>query len=606
MTSSERVMADHGKNLTTPLTRSNSSSKSPDQVEVEAVADIEPRLVRLYDIDIDDTTRDTQTLAPVYLQPRLQRHTPFHSKYAPVVVRKAAANKQSRPDRNGRQRGKDCGDKQASHFSKFPGPQRSQDTLKTNDHSVLYNDQGPNLQRTHRCASYQGVMEKVVIGFKGFIDILYETKKLPWGFTKSTIYKLGLFVYFFLNFIYSVFIASVQGGQYAYCLVYMSISLIGFIFEFSVIITALTKGLTQSCDVKDDNHGKIQSYGDHDQHVNDYCRKGRSVLVDYVISSIGEFLIYPTLICVMYGFINERSWEFDNEISGYNLILLVYSVIMDALYMKFYLIWLVKRVLFISCAKYDELRVPSIFESLRVSEIKEREFIAFVLAIAIALVHWLMTAIIGVRIYVDNFVIEKDITNSSVNFTMEDDINSSILETGDYRVAPFTGFMIACTIYLPIINWIVHIVHNGNSFYQVYSAIHQLNTGYGADNADNIMPWKDTAHTTQLFLLYDLAVVLLMAPFIAFTVGAYLPDYTYIYLIYSSEYYEEASSAVNVLQILNLYFILSFIFCNIEIFTVVRGICIPFCICTTFCGVALLILFCIVCVVYIIVMNLLH
>ena len=231
----------------------------------------------------------------------------------------------------------------------------------------------------------------------------------------------------------------------------MSISLIGFIFEFGVIITALTKGLTQNCYVKGDGCGEIQNHSGADQHVQDYHHKGRSVLVDYVISSIGEFLIYPTLICVMYGFINETSWQSDNGISGHNLILLVYSVIMDALYMKCYVIWLVMRVLRVSCTKCDESRAPSTVESISKAEGKR----FFVLAITTALTHWLMTGIIGVRIYVDNFAIEKDVTNSSVNFTIQNDkINSSIPDTGDYRVTPFTGFMIACTIYLPIVSWI--------------------------------------------------------------------------------------------------------------------------------------------------------
>ena len=30
--------------------------------------------------------------------------------------------------------------------------------------------------------------------FKGLLDILYKEKKLPWGFAKNTVYKLGLFI----------------------------------------------------------------------------------------------------------------------------------------------------------------------------------------------------------------------------------------------------------------------------------------------------------------------------------------------------------------------------------------------------------------------------
>ena len=166
---------------------------------------------------------------------------------------------------------------------------------------------------------------------------------------------------------------------------------------------------------------------------------------------------------------------------------------MDALYMKFYVIWLVIRVLRVSYAKCDESRAPSTVESISKAEGKR----FFVLAITTALTHWLMTGIIGVRIYVDNFAIEKDVTNSSVNFTIQnDEINSSIPNTGDYRVTPFTGFMIACTIYLPIVSWIVQIVYYGRFFYEIYSAIHQLNTGAKFMciwNSDNCM---------QFFLLY--------------------------------------------------------------------------------------------------------
>ena len=296
--------------------------------------------------------------------------------------------------------------------------------------------------------------EKIMMAFNGFIDIMYETKKLPWSVAKSMIYKMGLFVYFFLNFMYSVFAASVQGGQHAYCLVYMSISLIGFIFEFNVMIITINKYLTQCCDVKD---GKIQRSRD-DEQVQDSRHKGKSVFIDYVISSIGEFLIYPTLICVMYGFINERSWQFDNKIHVCNLILLVYSVIMDALYMKFYVIWLVIRVLRASYAKYDELLTT------RKSNLEWYRFSVYLILLAIftALTHWLMTAIIGVRIYVDNFTTKKDVTN---------DTNSSIPNIGDYRVAPLTGYMIGCTIYLPIVSWIVRIIYY-ESFYEIYLAIH--------------------------------------------------------------------------------------------------------------------------------------
>ena len=127
----------------------------------------------------------------------------------------------------------------------------------------------------------------------------------------------------------------------------------------------------------------------------------------------------------MYGFINERAWQFDNGISGYNFILLVYSVIVDTLYMKFYVIFLVTRIVNTS---HDRLSTEEnrIFTPVRLTTL---------LVVGTGLTHSLMLAIIGVRIYVDNFT------------TKNNNINSNIPDTGDYRVTPFTGYMIACTIY---------------------------------------------------------------------------------------------------------------------------------------------------------------
>ena len=244
-------------------------------------------------------------------------------------------------------------------------------------------------------AIQEEIIRMISTSISGLADIMYEMKKLPQGFFKSTIYQLGLFVYFFLNFIYSVFIACTARGWLAFHFVYMSTSLIGFIFEFNVMITTISKCLMRSCkkcNVEDDNRGKTQR---GDEQVRDYRHKGKSVLVDYVISSLGEFLIYPTLICVMYGFINERSWQFDNEVSTYNLVLLVYSMIMDALYMKFYVIFLMIRILRASDAIAKCAEVTSNYPKT----LGGFSVYLILLAITTALTHWLMTAIIGVRIY---------------------------------------------------------------------------------------------------------------------------------------------------------------------------------------------------------------
>ena len=430
-----------------------------------------------------------------------------------------------------------------------------------------------NITKTNGRNDHHNIMgiRNATYSFSGLLDILYEQRKLPQSFVRNMIYKSGLFVYYFVNFIYSTVVLAVHKEHITYHVVYIFICLTGLLFELIVIIVNVKKWLTQRSSSSVEDKTQIMNYqvehtdkpkegwtDDEPVSQQDYYYKTRCAILDYVISSFGEILIYPTLICVMYGFINERSWQFDNGISGYNFILLVYSVIMDALYMKFYMIFLVIKVVCISYAKYDELVQPKQVECKRYCT---PVYLSILFAIITALIHWLMTGIIGVRIYVDNFTTEKDVTNS---ITMENnDTNSSIPDTDDYRVAPLTGYMIGCTIYLPILSWITYIILNKLWFYEVYSAINQL--GNGADHMPPQDAWdeklftfiKDYRYTVYHRLLLYTADMFLILPFIVFTVGSYLPDY-------DSLEYEVSSSARDAIQELTPCFIILFLLSNIQ------------------------------------------
>ena len=352
--------------------------------------------------------------------------------------------------------------------------------------------------------------------FKGFIDVMHENKKLPWSFRKNIGYKAGLLAYFFSNFVYSVFAAANQEELRTYHLTYVFITIAGFVAQF--IITLLS-GL------RSDTKGSATSTSD----------KAKSVLIDYVVFSLGEFLIYPTLICTLYGLINERAWRFDNGISVGNFLFFLYSVIMDAIYLKTYLIFLVKKIVFSAYKKYYDLSPPTDREH---KDYYISIYLTMVRAMLTALTHWLMIGIIGVRIYVDNFTPDKD------------DTNDIIPDTGEYKVTPFTGYMIVCTVYLPIVSWITYIILNKLWFYEVYSAIYQLSNG-----AD-CMSQRKALHKKLFAFIKDplayTAIVFLIGPFIAFTVGACLLDY-------DSSDYEVSQSARNVTLGLGTCFIIGFI-----------------------------------------------
>ena len=385
--------------------------------------------------------------------------------------------------------------------------------------------------------------------FSGFLDVLYEEQKLPSGDIKSTVYTIGLAVYYVVNFIYSIIAVAVQRENLAYHLVYVIISLMGVVFVIIVIIFYIKEHFTKSGDVGDDaTQGGTNQVTHADQprqvwtaetQAEDYPDKAKTVFLDYVLFSVLEFLIYPILLCNLYGFINERSWRFDNGISGCNFLFFLYSVIMDALYMKFYVTWLVIRAVRATYVKYDKLLHPRVEWKRYFTPL----YLTIPLAVITALTHWLMTGIIGARIYIDNFTTEVDVTDNSIP------------NTGDYRVAPLTGCMIGCVIWLPIMSWVAYIILNKPWFYEVYSAIHQLNAG-----ADR-MPEQDTWNTKLFAFIQDplayFSVILLMAPFIVFTVATYLPDY-------GSSDYEVASSARNALQALGPCFIAFFLLANLQ------------------------------------------
>ena len=381
--------------------------------------------------------------------------------------------------------------------------------------------------------------------FTGFVIIMHETKKLPRSSFMDTVYKLGVLIYFFANLTYSIVATALQREHFPYHVVYMSVSLIGFVFELVVMIFTIVRCLRgDDDDDNDDNVNQGENRGASEQ-VQIHYGKARKVAVDYLISSLAEFLIYPTLICVMYGFINERAWQFDNGLSGCYFILFAYSVIIDAMYMKFYVIVLVIRVLRATYVKYDELAKPGAVEWKRYFT---PVYLSILFSIATGLTHWTMTGIIAVRIYVDNFSTENE--------------NSTTPNTGDYRVAIFTRYMVACTIFLPIVSWITYIIINKSWFYEIYSAISALEDPNYFQRLQNLWDANRSDWQYKLFNFIKnpsayIAIVLSMLAFIAFAVGSYLVDY-------NSSDYELELTEENAVRILRFCFIGLFLLSNLQ------------------------------------------
>ena len=60
----------------------------------------------------------------------------------------------------------------------------------------------------------------------------------------------------------------------------------------------------------------------------------KEAVIEFIRDSLGELFIYPSIICGLFGFINERGWEFDSALAVFDFILLLYSFLTDIFNVK--------------------------------------------------------------------------------------------------------------------------------------------------------------------------------------------------------------------------------------------------------------------------------
>ena len=377
---------------------------------------------------------------------------------------------------------------------------------------------------------------------KGLINILYDQQKLPWKFKLQVAYKVNLLIYYFINFVYQMVACAVQGDNIGYYVTFIIILFFGLIFETFELTSDLYPHVKrwyishrQIANVSHPSSEPQVTEIDADIQI-PHKQKAKNVLKKYILHSIGELLIFPCLICSLYGYVNEKSWQFNNAIAGFNFILFVYTIVIDALCIKFYLIWLLQRVIRVSYEKYDELKDELLDEKTTLGRYISPLYMTIPFAVLLTLLHWSMLAITGVRIYVDNF---SNVTNNS---------------PGSYKSSSFTRYMIFCCAYLPITSWIAYIILNKYWFYEVYTIIKQFTDQ--EISMQSISPW-----VKLITFVFDpaayISVILLILPFIAFTIGTFLPDY-------NNSKYEVSIGASTGAESLGILFIILFLLSNLQ------------------------------------------
>ena len=357
--------------------------------------------------------------------------------------------------------------------------------------------------------------------FKAFLIIL---SSIPSSKKVKTAYKFGLLIFFFVNFLYPIIVFIIEKENPTYSIVCSSISLVGLLYElcntliFSYIIPWYESRKSRRSRVAPASHSLAQNntFEDpdnvsmsalEDSSVKDMIntnKEPKEAVVEFIRDTLGELFIYPSIICGLFGFINERGWEFDSALVIFDFILLLYSFLTDALNAKIIHIWHLAEVIKATYNKYDEMEELS--DQNWITKL-HRHFSPFSLALPYAviqvLIHWLMLAIIGVRIYVDNFV-------RRINDTIE-------IEIGEYKTTPYTRYMIFCGAYLLIASTFVYLTLNKYWFFDIYHKI--------SNELDHQIPMSVKLLAFMRDPIAYILVILQVVPFIPFAFGSFLPDY---------------------------------------------------------------------------------
>ena len=267
----------------------------------------------------------------------------------------------------------------------------------------------------------------------------------------------------------------------------------------------------------------------------------KKLLHEFVLEMLGEIIIYPSLICNLYGFINDEGWKFENAFDVFNLLLTSISFAMDAVWAKLNHIWalhqLVKKTLEIQ-------KQNNIYSYVTPFNL----FVPYSIGLAIA--HTLMVMLIGIRIYADNFNTRD---------------HKDEKEMGNYSVTPYTRYMIFCGAYLPLMSGACYIILNKHWFLQVSWILHNEEDAHKKMHYNYI-----TSMPTRVKLFgflrdkYAYISVATFAPlFIAFYNGGFLQDYD------PNDLPDGAASAAGIIGTL---FVIVFSIINIQagiIFTII-------------------------------------
>ena len=153
-------------------------------------------------------------------------------------------------------------------------------------------------------------------------------KGIQKSFKTKLILDIGLFIYYMATFIYSIVQFALKQEPLPYniaCMVFSFIGLVVTSCTFAWIIYKHCKGEQYTINPSQPDHELKNDKQEKDEDE-DFENLDTDTLKELALDIMQEILIYPGIICSLYGFVNEKAWEFDNALDVFHLLLFLFNL----------------------------------------------------------------------------------------------------------------------------------------------------------------------------------------------------------------------------------------------------------------------------------------
>ena len=365
--------------------------------------------------------------------------------------------------------------------------------------------------------------------------------KVPRQLGTRVCYKILLLIFYIFLFLYPLITFLVDRNYIVYNLICIGLGGFGFLLQL-IDFHQLYKDVKEICSNygccksedsesghTDDKSSKSSDSEDSDADTMCKCKELCKCCPGAVrkIASIffNEVLLYAAVICTIMGFISEQTWELRNFWSYVDCVLLAYSIAMEVFVPRwFYLRW-----------------ICSVINTLRNEYFNARKWKKYVCScngmctryvtplqytpVFVVMVIILQTSMLGsitVRVYADNFFADVNATINGTEYIEE----VTIPEDGTYHVSIYTWYTIIGGIVVPFLSIATYFIINQ---YWLWQPLHYTGQHTSGFVPKNTMIGSMTDADKWMIFAFDpvawVAMVLLLASFIAFCVFASLQDY---------------------------------------------------------------------------------